>query len=68
MNMFGNIGGALSPLAVAWLVNTTGSWTPVFVVASVLCLAAALMWFKIDPTQPVVDMHPESEIASAAAR
>lgn len=55
MNMFGNWGGAISPLLVAWLVQRFDSWTPPFVLASFLCLVAALLWFKIDPTISVVD-------------
>lgn len=55
MNMFGNVGGAVSPLLVAWLVTRFDSWTPPFVVASLLCFVAGLLWFKIDPTQTIVD-------------
>jgi len=54
MNMFGNWGGAISPLLVAWLVQRFNSWTPAFVLASFLCLVAGLLWFKIDPTISVV--------------
>jgi MFS family permease len=53
MNMFGNWGGAVSPLLVGWLVKWF-SWTPAFVLGSFLCLVAALLWFKIDPTKLVV--------------
>lgn len=55
MNMFGNWGGAISPLLVAWLVQRFDSWTPAFVLASFLCLVAGLLWFKIDPTVSVVE-------------
>ncbi len=55
MNMFGNWGGAISPLLVAWLVQRFHSWTPAFILASFLCLVAGLLWFKIDPTQSVVE-------------
>jgi MFS transporter, ACS family, glucarate transporter len=55
MNMFGNWGGALSPLLVAWLVQQFNSWTPAFILASFLCLVAGLLWFKIDPTISVVE-------------
>jgi nitrate/nitrite transporter NarK len=50
MNMSGNIGGALSPLVFAWLVQSAGSWAAPFVVASILCSLGALLWLKIDPT------------------
>jgi sugar phosphate permease len=53
MNMFGNIGGAISPIAVALVVQKFHSWTPPFLVASFLCLVAGLLWFKIDPNKSV---------------
>jgi sugar phosphate permease len=60
MNMFGNWGGALSPLLVAWLVQQFNSWTPAFILASFLCLVAGLLWFKIDPTISVVEEAGDS--------
>ena len=53
MNMFGNVGGAISPIVFALLVDTTGSWTPPFILGSALCLIAGLLWLKIDPSRPV---------------
>jgi len=53
MNMFGNVGGAISPIVFAVLVDMTGSWTPPFILGSALCLIAGLLWLKIDPTRPV---------------
>ena len=53
MNMFGNVGGAISPVVFALLVDTTGSWTPPFILGSALCLIAGLLWLKIDPSRPV---------------
>jgi sugar phosphate permease len=53
MNMFGNIGGAISPILVALAVERFHSWTPPFVLASFLCLVAGLLWFKIDPNRSV---------------
>ena len=54
MNMFGNMGGALSPIVFALLLETFHSWTPPFVLASLLCLVGGLLWFKIDPGLLVV--------------
>jgi hypothetical protein len=48
---------ALSPLIVAGLIKQFDSWTPVFVLGSVLCLAAVLLWFKIDPTKSAIKEH-----------
>jgi len=55
MNMFGNTGSTVSPIVVGFLLQRYHSWTPPFVLASILCFVAWLLWFKIDPTQPVVE-------------
>jgi sugar phosphate permease len=55
MNMFGNLGGAVSPILVALAVERFHSWTPPFVLASILCLVAGLLWLKIDPERSVTD-------------
>jgi sugar phosphate permease len=47
MNMCGNIGGAISPTLLAYLVTGYG-WNLPFLVASVLCVAAAILYLKID--------------------
>ncbi|HEX5000329.1 MAG TPA: MFS transporter, partial [Terriglobia bacterium] len=62
MNTFGNVGGALSPLIVARLITTFDSWTPAFVLGSVLCLAAAILWFKIDPTKSAIEEQTPKEL------
>jgi MFS family permease len=59
MNTFGNVSAAISPLVVAGLINHFDSWTPAFVLGSVLCFVAAILWFKIDPTKPVIEEHLE---------
>ena len=55
MNMFGNAGSTASPIVVGFLLERYRSWTPPFVLASILCFVAWLLWFKIDPTISVVD-------------
>jgi sugar phosphate permease len=52
MNMSGNIGGALSPAALAYLVRAFG-WDAPFLVTSGLCAAAALLFFKIDASRSI---------------
>jgi sugar phosphate permease len=47
MNTCGNIGGAISPALLAYLVRAYG-WNVPFVVAAVLCLAAAALFSRID--------------------
>jgi MFS family permease len=50
MNTFGNIGGAISPALLAYLVGLYG-WNVPFVVSSVLCITAALLFLKIDASR-----------------
>jgi sugar phosphate permease len=54
MNMFGNLGGALSPVVFGALVQWTGRWELPFLIAGVLCVIAALCWFRIDPERSVL--------------
>ncbi|MDX1980680.1 MAG: MFS transporter [Bryobacteraceae bacterium] len=53
MNTCGNIGGAISPTLLAYLVNAYG-WDRPFVVASALCLAAALLFARIDASKQIL--------------
>lgn len=55
MNMFGNLGGALSPLVFGVLVDWTGRWELPFLIASTLIVVAALTWLKIDPDKSVLE-------------
>ncbi|MBV8818882.1 MAG: MFS transporter [Acidobacteriaceae bacterium] len=52
MNMCGNIGGAISPTVLAYLVKFYG-WNVPFFVASALCVAGALLYFKIDASRRI---------------
>jgi len=52
MNSCGNIGGAISPALLAYLVRAY-SWNVPFVVAAGLCVAAALLFSKIDATRKI---------------
>ena len=47
MNMCGNMGGAISPAVLAYLVRAYG-WDVPFLCGSALCLLAAAMFAKID--------------------
>lgn len=51
MNTFGNLGGALSAVVIGYLATLFG-WTVPFLVASLLCAAAALLATRIDPKRP----------------
>jgi sugar phosphate permease len=52
MNTCGNIGGAISPALLAYLVRAYG-WNVPFVVASALCVAAGLLFTAIDATRNI---------------
>ncbi len=54
MNMMGNIGGFIAPIAVARILKyTDNNWTVAFWVAGVVYLIGALAWLKIDPVTPL---------------
>jgi MFS family permease len=55
MNTLGNLGGAVSPIMVAYLVTRFG-WTSPFLLGSSLCLFSALLVTRIDPRRSCVDM------------
>lgn len=53
MNTCGNIGGAVSPLALAYLVKAYG-WNRPFVVAAGLCVLGAFLFSRIDATKQIL--------------
>jgi len=62
MNMLGNIGGALSPIAIAYiLAYTNNNWTLTFYVSSAIYLLGGVCWLFIDAHTPLV---PEMELES----
>jgi sugar phosphate permease len=60
MNTCGNIGGAISPVLLAYLVRFYG-WNVPFVVASVLCVVAAALFGRIDATRRIFADQAEAE-------
>jgi MFS family permease len=52
MNTCGNIGGAVSPAVLGYLVHSFG-WNEPFLIASLLCGIAAVLYLKLDATRPV---------------
>jgi sugar phosphate permease len=53
MNMMGNIGGALSPFVIGWIVDATNQWNLVFYVAAAVYGLGALFWMLLDPVTPL---------------
>ena len=54
MNTWGNLGGAISAVAVGYLATHFG-WTSPFLLASVLCLLSAWLVSRIDPRRSAVE-------------
>jgi sugar phosphate permease len=53
MNMTGNIGGAISPAVLAYLVRAYG-WNVPFLVTSAVCLLGAALYGNIDASRRIV--------------
>ena len=54
MNTWGNLGGAISAVAVGYLATHFG-WTSPFLLASALCLLSAWLVSRIDPRRSAVE-------------
>lgn len=66
MNMFGNLGGALSPLVVGISLERLGSWEAPLLSVAVLYVGAAIGWLAIDPTQAILTNEPGTSRAAPA--
>ena len=56
MNMVGNIGGALSPLAIGYILTfTNNNWALTFYVSSAIYLVGGLCWLFIDAHTPITE-------------
>jgi len=53
MNTFGNLGSAVSPVLLAYLVGSYG-WNMPFLVCAVLCLAGAALWLGINADKKII--------------
>ena len=49
MNTAGQVGGILSPIVLAYIVDRLGSWSMPIDVLSALYLIAAVCWLRIHP-------------------
>jgi hypothetical protein len=73
MNTFGNLGGALSPFLVGIFLERFHSWNLALDTACATYLLGALLWLRIDPTEPVLERpgggrQPAGRPPSAARR
>jgi len=55
MNTSGQIGGILSPIVLAFLVDRFADWSLPLIVMGGLYAVAALAWLVIDPRKPLLD-------------
>jgi len=53
MNTVGQVGGILSPLVLAYLVDATGNWNLPLIVLAGIYAVAAIAWLMINPEQRV---------------
>ena len=54
MNMVGNIGGALSPLIIGYILTSNpGNWALTFYVSSAIYLMGGVCWLFIDAHTPL---------------
>ncbi len=54
MNMMGNLGGAVSPAVIGWLLKETGNnWNLAFYVSSAVYFAGIFFWLALDPVTPL---------------
>jgi ACS family glucarate transporter-like MFS transporter len=53
MNSFGQLGGILSPIVVALLVEHYGSWSAPLYITGALYLIGAACWLGVDPSRPL---------------
>lgn len=58
MNMCGNIGSALFPIAIGWFIANGGDWNLVLMIFSALFAIDALLWAILTPARPIFeDQH-----------
>jgi nitrate/nitrite transporter NarK len=54
MNMWGNIGGALSPLAIPYILRwTNNNWNLTFYLSAAVYATGVIFWLLLDPVTPL---------------
>jgi sugar phosphate permease len=53
MNMMGNFGGALSPVAIGYILELTGNWQIPFYVSCAIYFMGTFCWMALDPVTPL---------------
>ena len=61
MNMAGNIGGAISPMAIGYMLSWSGNnWNLTFYVSAAIYLCGILCWKFLDPVTPLEKDAPKT--------
>lgn len=55
MNMCGNVGAAIFPLAIGWAVAQTGSWSIAILAFATLFALDAILWALLNPKRPLFE-------------
>ena len=56
MNTWGNVGGAIAPLANGYILTwTAGNWDLTFYVSAAIYLAGVVCWMFLDPVTPLAE-------------
>ena len=53
MNMFGNLGGTLTPIVIGYILRETNNWNLTFYVSAAIYAAGGVLWRFLDPVTPV---------------
>ncbi|HWI56314.1 MAG TPA: MFS transporter, partial [Bacillota bacterium] len=53
MNMMGNVGGFVSPIACGYIVKATGNWNLAFYVTAAAYVLGIFFWLFMDPVTPL---------------
>jgi len=58
MNMMGNVGGALSPLVIGFILGRTHNWNYPFYVSAAIYFMGIFCWMALDPVTPLEPIGP----------
>ncbi len=53
MNMMGNLGGALGPVVVGYVLSVSNNWALTFYISAAVYLLGTICWMFIDPVTPL---------------
>jgi ACS family glucarate transporter-like MFS transporter len=63
MNMMGNLGGFVAPIATGYILDITGSWNLAFYISAGVYLVGAVCWLLVDPITPLDRPRAAAQLA-----